>query len=147
MNRITREIPRSKLKMFMVKILKILGFAGTVLFIKELGNSDTASALVDCNQEEPPGAAPIELAKDGSRKILFDEDDKRDLKRKTDDFKRKYCTKGGICEPPPPKPFSESIADAWSDTVRALKKIPAFWGGVASDLGDSICRLFKGDDK
>ncbi|XP_017147951.1 uncharacterized protein LOC108159294 [Drosophila miranda] len=146
MERISRVIPRSKLSMFVVKILKVMGFAGTVLFLNGLGERDVAPALVDCQREEPD-SAPEEVAKDGSKNILFDEDDKRDLQRKTDDFKRKYCTKGGICEPPPPKPFSQSIADAWSDTVRTLKKIPAFWSGAARDLGNSICRLFKGDDK
>ncbi|XP_034141254.1 uncharacterized protein LOC117591949 [Drosophila guanche] len=120
--------------MFVVKVLKVMGLVGGILLIKELGD-----------WPEEPEAAHAEASKESPKNILLDEDDKRDLKRKTNDLKRKYCTKGGICEPPPPKPFSESIADAWGDTVRAVKKIPALWGGVASDLGDSICRLFKGE--
>ncbi|XP_030386829.1 uncharacterized protein LOC115633504 [Scaptodrosophila lebanonensis] len=129
-------------------IIKLVLLAGTVCAIKEFGfwesNEQPRQAKVEAmnnvrsdDDEDKPALS----------KIMLDDDDKRELKRKADDLRRKFCTKGGICEPPPPKKWDEAFDDAWKDTYSALKKLPDIWSRFARDIQESICEFFKGKEK
>ncbi|XP_068147001.1 uncharacterized protein [Drosophila tropicalis] len=130
--------------MVLVTIAKFALVAGTIYITKELGVWDSPRNATNEKGEikQIPNIPEANKRKDKSN-ILFDDDDKKDLQRKMDEYKKKYCHKGGICEPPPPKPWTESVADAWADTIKALKKLPGYWSQAFKDIGESICDFFS----
>lgn len=94
--------------------------------------------------ERLPGR-PVEKNSD-PKNSFFNEEDQRRMQRAKEDLEKKFCTKHGLCQPPPPKPLTESVSEALYDTWLALKKIPSYWQRTANNIGDRICRWFSGDD-
>ncbi|KAI8039652.1 uncharacterized protein LOC128254337 [Drosophila gunungcola] len=144
--------------MFLNRFIKLVLLAGTFYLGKELGVWDDPEP-VELKGSIPPPRLETEETVDtessSEKKVdkkekteyqntFFDDEDKRKLQRKKEDLEKKFCPRGSICEPPP-KPLSESVGDALYDTWLALKKIPSYWSRAAENLGNTICRFFKGD--
>ncbi|XP_017024535.1 uncharacterized protein [Drosophila kikkawai] len=124
--------------MVLQKLVNVIAFTSAFYLSQQLG------FLYDPVEIESKKSPPVETEKNNDNSF-FNEEDKRRLKRAKEDLEKKICTKNGLCEPPPPKPITESVSEAIYDTWLAVKKIPSCWSRAYDNICDTISRMFGGD--
>ncbi|XP_017108209.2 uncharacterized protein [Drosophila bipectinata] len=141
--------------MILGRFVRFLVLAGTIYLAKEFGSWDEVGHRVGAERpasDLPVGAdgheekpTPKDLMAPDSHRLLFDEEDKRRMKRAQEDLGKKLC-QPPLCEPKP-KPLTEAINDALYDTWLAIKKIPDYWSRAAADVQESVSKFFDGGKK